>query len=89
MIHYERRLPHGDLVGQPLFVTILRQPARQSGISPAAMDRILEPAGNGPQYLDMPEIGGLSSAAQARTKACRTIHDFWAADSLMRRVSTS
>ena len=70
MRHYERRLPHWDVVGQPLFVTFrlhdslpssrIFPPERlTSGKAFAAMDRILDRADSGPRYLCRPEIAGL------------------------------
>jgi hypothetical protein len=67
MKHYERRLPHWDVVGQPLFVTIRLHnslPANRvfppeqltSGKAFVAMDRILDVAATGPKYLSIPEI---------------------------------
>jgi REP element-mobilizing transposase RayT len=67
MIHHERRLPHWDLVGQPLFVTFRLHgslPAGRAfppalltnGKAFAAMDRFLDRADTGPRYLAMPEI---------------------------------
>src|SRR5258708_6821428 len=74
MIHYERRLPHWDLVGQPLFVTFrlhdslpasrVFPPARMTtGRAFAAMDRMLDRSDAGPMYLRLPEIAGLVVAA--------------------------
>jgi REP element-mobilizing transposase RayT len=73
MSHHERRLPHWDLVGQPLFVTF-----RLHGTLPACrvfppallttgkrfvtMDRILDQGDTGPRYLGMAEIAGLMVA---------------------------
>lgn len=70
MIHYERRLPHWDVVGQPVFVTFrlhgslpanrVFPPARlTSGKSFVAIDRILDKAVAGPLYLRTPEIAAL------------------------------
>ncbi len=67
MKRYERRLPHWDVVGQPLFVTFRLHdslpasrvfPPEQltSGKAFVAMDRILDVAATGPKYLSMPEI---------------------------------
>jgi REP element-mobilizing transposase RayT len=64
---YERRLPHWDVIGQPLFVTFRLHdslPANRvfppaqltSGKAFVAMDRILDSAATGPKYLSMPEI---------------------------------
>src|SRR5687767_12416692 len=61
MIHYERRLPHWDVIGQPLFVTFRLHgslPANRtfppdrlsSGKAFVAMDRILDRAETGPRY---------------------------------------
>jgi REP element-mobilizing transposase RayT len=67
MKRYERRLPHWDVVGQPVFVTFRLHdslptnrvfPPEQltSGKAFVAMDRILDMAATGPKYLSMPEI---------------------------------
>jgi putative transposase len=64
---YERRLPHWDLVGEPLFVTFRlcgSLPANRvfppetltSGRAFVAMDRLLDHARSGPLYLRQPEI---------------------------------
>ena len=74
MKHYERRLPHWDVVGQPLFVTFrlhgslpanrVFPPARLSkGKAFVAMDRILDGAEIGPRYLAIPEIAAVVVAA--------------------------
>jgi putative transposase len=68
--HYERRLPHWDVVGQPVFVTFrlhgtlpasrVFPPERMSsGKAFVAMDRILDGARHGPTDLGMPEIAEL------------------------------
>src|ERR1700675_1206040 len=70
MKHYERRLPHWDAVGQPLFVTFRLHdslPANRvfppdrltSGEAFVAMDRILDRAETGARYLGIPEIATL------------------------------
>ena len=70
MKHYERRLPHWDVVGQPLFVTFrlygtlpasrVFPPERLSSAKAfVAMDRILDAARHGPAYLGRPEIAEL------------------------------
>jgi hypothetical protein len=70
MKHYERRLPHWDLVGHPLFVTFRLHgslPAGRvfppvqlsSGKAFVAIDRILDKSAAGPLYLRMPEIAAL------------------------------
>ena len=67
---YERRLPHWDVVGQPLFVTFrlhgtlpasrVFPPQRlSSGKAFVAMDRILDGARCGPAYLGRTEIAEL------------------------------
>ena len=67
MNRYERRLPHWDLVGHPLFVTFSLQgalpknrvfpPARvTSGKAFVAMDRLLDGVQSGPLWLKQPEI---------------------------------
>jgi REP element-mobilizing transposase RayT len=70
MTHYERRLPHWDLVGHPLFVTFRLHdslPASRtfppgrvtSGKAFVAIDRILDRSASGPLYLRIPEIAAL------------------------------
>jgi|SRR5580658_3451862 REP element-mobilizing transposase RayT len=71
----ERRLPHWDVVEQPLFVTFRLYgtlpanrafvPAVSSSAGKAfvAMDRILDAAVSGPSYLRMPEIAAVVVAA--------------------------
>jgi len=75
MRHYERRLPHWDTVGQPLFVTFRLYgslPAHRvfppesvagSGKAFVAMDRLLDRAATGPSYLRRPELAELLVAA--------------------------
>jgi REP element-mobilizing transposase RayT len=70
MKHYQRRLPHWDVVGQPLFVTFRLHdslPANRvfppdrvtNGQAFVAMDRILDRAETGARHLGIPEIAGL------------------------------
>jgi len=70
MKHNERRLPHWDVVGLPLFVTFRLHDSLPAGrvVAPAtlttgkafvAMDRILDRAAAGPKCLSIPEIAGL------------------------------
>jgi len=67
MNRYERRLPHWDVVGDPLFVTFrlhgslpanrVFPPAKiTNGKAFVAMDRILDSARTGPLWLQKPEI---------------------------------
>ena len=74
MTHYERRLPHWDLVGHAVFVTFRLHgslPASRvfpperltSGKAFVAIDRILDKAASGPLYLRMPEIAALIVAS--------------------------
>jgi REP element-mobilizing transposase RayT len=75
MTHYERRLPHWDVVGQPLFVTFrlhgslpaqrVFPPERQfnSGKAFVAMDRLLDRGSSGPLFLRRPEIAELVVSA--------------------------
>ena len=68
MRKYERRLPHWDIVGKPLFVTFRLHgslPARRifppermasSGKAFVAMDRLLDRGTSGPLFLRRPEI---------------------------------
>ena len=77
MAHYERRLPHWDTVGEPLFVTFrlhgslpanrVFAPRRMaaSGKAFVAMDRLLDTATTGPFYRCQPEIASLVMAALA------------------------
>jgi REP-associated tyrosine transposase len=71
MRQYERRLPHWDVVGQPLFVTFrlhgslpvkrVFPPERlaTSGKAFVAMDRLLDQGTSGPRFLQRPEIAEL------------------------------
>src|SRR5271165_2267984 len=71
MRHYERRLPHWETVGEPLFVTFrlhgslpasrILPPERltTSGEAFRAMDRILDRGSSGPLFLQRPEIASL------------------------------
>src|SRR5438105_1734301 len=70
MRHYERRLPHWDHVGEPMFVTFRLHgslPAQRvfppervaAGKAFVAMDRVLDRATSGPLFLRMPEIAEL------------------------------
>jgi putative transposase len=74
MRHYDRRLPHWDVVGQPLFVTFRLHntlPAGRnfppshvtSGMAFVAMDQILDQAVTGPKHLRIPEIAALVANA--------------------------
>jgi REP element-mobilizing transposase RayT len=73
MKHYERRLPHWDVTGQPLFVTFrLHSSLPANRVAPASlttgtafvvMDRILDRAATGPKHLCHPEIAALVVAA--------------------------
>jgi putative transposase len=70
MIHYERRLPHWDVTGQPVFVTFRLHGTLPAGraFPPAlltagkafvAMDSILDKAETGPRFLALPDIARL------------------------------
>jgi REP element-mobilizing transposase RayT len=70
MAHYERRLPHWELIGQPVFVTFrlfgslpynrVFPPARMtSGRAFVAMDRLLDQPAHGPMFLRQPEVARL------------------------------
>src|SRR5271166_543088 len=71
MRHYERRVPHWETVGEPLFVTFrlngslpaspIFPPERltTSGEAFRAMDRILDRGSSGPLFLQRPEIARL------------------------------
>jgi REP element-mobilizing transposase RayT len=75
MVHYERRLPHWDSPGIPLFVTFRLYgslPASRiyppkmlisSGRAFRAMDRLLDTASTGPLYLKIPSIAVLVEQA--------------------------
>ncbi len=75
MRHQERRLPHWDVVGQPIFVTFRLHgslPATRvfapeglttSGEAFRAMDRILDRGSSGPLFLRRPEIADLVERA--------------------------
>jgi len=75
MRHYERRLPHWDAVGQPLFITFRLHgslPAHrmfppdalaQSGKAFVAMDRLLDRGASGPLHLRRREIAELVASA--------------------------
>jgi REP element-mobilizing transposase RayT len=75
MRHYERRLPHWDVIGQPLFVTFRLAGSLPSGrvFPPAqlatsgeafrAMDRLLDRGINGPLFLRRPEIAKVVESA--------------------------
>jgi REP element-mobilizing transposase RayT len=74
MAHYERRLPHWDLVEHPLFVTFrlhnslptsrVFPPSRlSSGKAFVAIDQLLDNAVSGPLYLRMPEVAALIIAS--------------------------
>jgi REP element-mobilizing transposase RayT len=70
MRFYDRRLPHWDVVGQPLFVTFRLHnslPAGRNfppshvtnGKAFVAMDHILDGAMTGPKHLCIPEVAAL------------------------------
>ena len=74
MRHYERRLPHWDVVGHPLFVTfrlhdslpanrVFPPATLKGGRAFVAMDRLLDTARSGPIWLRQPEIAQLVIAA--------------------------
>lgn len=76
MRKYERRLPHWDVIGEPLFVTFrlhgslpasrVFPPARlTSGRAFLTMDRILDRAQCGPRFLQQSEIARLVVQALA------------------------
>jgi REP element-mobilizing transposase RayT len=74
MRHYERRLPHWDIVDQPLFVTFRLHgslPANRvfppagllsSGKAFVAVDRLLDASVSGPLFLRRPEIAEIVAA---------------------------
>jgi REP element-mobilizing transposase RayT len=66
----EHRLPHWDVIGQPMFITFRLHeslprrrvflPAHvQAGGAFVAMDRLLDQAATGPKYLGIPEIAAM------------------------------
>jgi len=70
MAHYERRLPHWDIVGRPLFATFRLHdslPANRvfppetlsAGESFLAIDRLLDRAMSGPVFLQRPDIADI------------------------------
>jgi putative transposase len=69
MRYYQRRLPHFDVIGQPLFVTFrlyeslpanrLFLPESLSGKAFVAMDRLLDQAQTGPKHLSIPEVAAV------------------------------
>ena len=70
MTYHERRLPHWDVVGQPLFVTFRLHGSLPAGrlFAPATitngkafvlMDRLLDSAAAGPRHLSDPQIASL------------------------------
>jgi REP element-mobilizing transposase RayT len=75
MRHYERRLPHWDVVEQPLFVTFRLHgslPANRvfppaglvsAGKAFVAVDRLLDASATGPLFLRRPEIAEIMVAA--------------------------
>jgi putative DNA methylase len=75
MRHYERRLPHWDVVEQPLFVTFrLHGSLPRSRVFPpeglvsagrafVAVDRLLDASTNGPLFLRQPEVAEMMVAA--------------------------
>jgi REP element-mobilizing transposase RayT len=74
MAHYERRLPHWDVVGQPLFVTfrlhgslprnrVFPPASLTPGQAFVAIDRMLDAAATGPKFLHLPEIAKLMASA--------------------------
>ena len=74
MPFYRRRLPHWDVVGEPLFVTFRLHgslPANRffppenvtSGEAFAALDNLLDRATSGPLFLAQPEIAAMVQAA--------------------------
>jgi REP element-mobilizing transposase RayT len=75
MRHYERRLPHWDVVGHPVFVTFrlhgslpanrifAPEPLSSAGKAFAALDRLLDTSTTGPLFLRQPEIARMIVAA--------------------------
>jgi putative transposase len=81
MAFYQRRLPHCDVVGQPVFLTFrlhgslpghrIFPPDRitSDGRAFAAMDRLLDTATTGPFSLRQPEIAALIVGALHKGEA--------------------
>ncbi len=75
MTHYERRLPHFDVAGHPLFITFRLhgslphqrafppESLTTNGKAFAAIDRLLDRAAAGPLMLRRPEIAALTVSA--------------------------
>jgi REP element-mobilizing transposase RayT len=74
MKHYERRLPHRDVVGQPLFVTfrlhdslpagrVFPPESLNAGKAFVVIDRMLDTARKGPLFLKQPEIADVVAEA--------------------------
>jgi putative transposase len=70
MKHHERRLPHWDVTGQPLFVTfrlhgslptarVFAPATITTGKAFVVMDRMMDSAATGPRHLANPEIAAL------------------------------
>ena len=86
---YQRRLPHWDVVGQPLFVTFrLRDslapnrvfpPARLSNARAfVAMDKLLDAARSGPTFLKQPNVAQvvLKTIRDGENFGRYTVHSF-------------
>ena len=71
MLHYARRLPHWDAIGQPQFVTFRlhgslaatrgfrREHVATSGEAFVTMDGLLDKGATGPLHLKRPDVAGL------------------------------
>jgi hypothetical protein len=71
MLHYARRLPHWDAIGQPQFVTFRlhgslpatrgfrREHVATSGEAFVTMDRLLDKGATGPLHLKRPDVAAL------------------------------
>ena len=83
MAVYQRRLPHHDVIGQPVFVSFrlwgslpanrVFPPSRitNSGRAFAAIDRLLDTATTGPMTLRRPEVANLVVSALQHGRALR------------------
>jgi len=81
MAYYRRRLPHFDVIGNPVFVTFrlhgslpanrafARDRPATDGRVFAAMDRLLDKSDIGPLYLRRPDIASIVAAALRRGEA--------------------
>jgi putative DNA methylase len=86
MRHYERRLPHWDIVDRPMFVTFRLHgslPAHRvfppeglvsAGKAFVVIDRLLDESTNGPLFLRRPEVAAMVVGALRHGE--RTLHRY-------------